>query len=36
MDLFVQPVPNHKGIDESEPVGLHWMVLLFVISAHAS
>lgn len=28
MDLFVQPVTNHKSIDESKPMGFHRVILL--------
>lgn len=31
MDLFVQPVANHEGVDESEPMRLHRVILLFGI-----
>ena len=36
MDLFVKPVANHEGVDESQPVGLHRMVLLFGVSVNVS
>jgi len=36
MDLFVQPVANHEGVDESKPVGLHRMVLLIMVLDNAS
>ena len=34
MNLFVKPVANHKSVDKSEPMGFHWMVLLFGTLAH--
>lgn len=34
MYLFVKPVANHKSVDESEPMGFHWMVLTIVETAY--
>ena len=36
MNLFVQPVANHEGVDESQPMGLHRVVLLFGMSVKVS
>jgi hypothetical protein len=29
MDLFVKAVADHESVDESEPVRLHGMILLY-------
>lgn len=36
MDLFVKPIPDHESVDESEPVGLHGMILLSGVLAQIS